>query len=622
MTVDNRILKILLTSLLFIYVLLVSLSPLYTDYDTDVYWHIKTGEVIFKERSIPQSDPFAYTAKDPLREKFLMSSYWLADLVLYLFYKVGDFTGVVALRALIISTTMLFIYLSIIKRGYLLTIPVLLLLLETMKSQSPKPNLFSYALIAAMIFFMERYRSERKRESQISLVIVMLLWANIHGTYIVGVGLLIVYIGSALLSSLWSQVRVTGGSSASPVRIDKGLFFTAVTAIAATLITPSGIQAYVVSATLYADPLHHEMITTLIAAHRNFFEFISVYRYSDLSLVIFCFFCALILIFSFLNITRKKSGLTEILLIISLTVLLLSAARMLSFFIIAGLMLSMGKERYNMISLKSGKNLDPMVLSFLSILIFSLLYFNFSARHPGDMKETLSTNLRVSRFLHENKIEGNMLNLAGMGNLFILKLFPDYKVFFSTRYMNMNVSKDALDMFMATSKKDDEHNSFLNNYFFYTQMLNKHVTQDLTKEYWYNLMDKYDIDFIVGRITEPSNGMLYTLFLKLMYDDKWKLIYADGNSVIMLKDNGRNEEILKKFPPLDLSAVFVEIIRENQYSYTDFSHESLSFAFAMKGEYKMAEEFAKSALKSNSMRHIARAVLSYIDFIKNKEESK
>ncbi len=617
MTIDNKLLKTLLTFLLFIYIFIVSLSPLYFGFDTDVYWHIKTGEIIFNERSIPQSDPFAYTPKEPLREKFLMSSYWLADLVLYLFYKVGDFTGVVTLRALIVSVTALFVYLTIIKRGYLLTVPVLLLLVESIRAQSPKPNLFSYALIAAMIYFMEQYRSQRKGRYQIFVAIVMLLWANMHGTYIVGVGLLAVYIFSALLSGLWTWKRESAGSFFSLKIFDISLILTAAAAIVITLFTPSGIQAYLVSAKLYANPTHHEM-AGLVAAHRSFFEFIGDSRYRDWSVVILCFFSALIFIFSFLNVTRKKAGLTEALLVVSLIILLLSAVRMKYFFIIAGIMVSAGKERYHMISFKTGKPLNNLVLTFLSILIVSLLYYNFPARHPGDMRETLSTNLRVSKFLLQNKIKGNMLNPANMGNLFILKLFPDYKVFFSTRYMNMNVNKDALDLFTATSEKDNEQRSFMNNYFFFLQMLNKRVDQDFTKEYWYNLIDKYEIDFIVGRITNPINGMIYPLFLKLMYNDNWKLIYVDGNSVIMLKDNGMNNEILEKYPPLDLSEMFSQIIKENQYRSTDFSHESLSFAFAMKGEYKMAENFAKSALESNSMRHIAKAVLIYIDLINNK----
>ncbi len=618
MVTDNKILKISLTSLLFIYVFLVNLSPLYTDYDTDVYWHIKTGEIIFNERSIPQSDPFAYTPKDPLREQFLMSSYWLADLVLYLFYKVGDFAGVVTLRSIIISITILFIYLSIMKRGYWLTIPVLLLFTETIRSQSPKPALFSYALIAGMIYFMEQYRFERKRRHQVSLVFIMLLWANMHGTYIVGVGLLTVYIGSALLKGLWVWKRESHSSSPLPKIFDRGLILTAGAAMAITLLTPSGIQSYLVSAKLYTDPAHHKM-ARLVVAHWNFFDFISDYPFSDLSLAIFCFFCALILIFSFLNVTRKRAGLTETLLILSLLVLLFSAIRMSSFFIIAGLMLSMGVGKYNMVSFKTGKRLNAVVLSFLAVIIVSLLYYNFPARHPGDMRETVTSNLEVSKFLLENKIKGNMLNFAYMGNFFILKLFPDYKVFFSTRYLNMDVNKDALDMFHAKSEKDNEHRSFINNYFFFLQMLNKHVEQDFTKEYWYGLMDKYEIDFVVGRTTDPLNGMLFPLFFKLMHDKNWKLIYADGSSVIILKDNGRNDEILKKFRPLPLSAIFPQIIMENRSIVTEYSHESMSFAFAMKGDFKRAEDFAKSAYESNSNCFLARAVLIYTGLMKNKE---
>ena len=79
-------LKLALIILLFATIFLRYLYPIYHGRDTDIFWHIKTGEVIFQEHGIPSTDPFTYTPKDPVREKILLHSYWLADLLLFLCY--------------------------------------------------------------------------------------------------------------------------------------------------------------------------------------------------------------------------------------------------------------------------------------------------------------------------------------------------------------------------------------------------------------------------------------------------------------------------------------------------------------------------------------------------------
>ena len=169
----------------------------------------------------------------------------------------------------------------------------------------------------------------------------------------------------------------------------------------------------------------------------------------------------------------------------------------------------------------------------------------------GKLLETDSIYLRLGTFLDENKINGNMLNREFTGNYIIFKLFPKYKVFMDSRYINTDVVFDGLNMFHAieeppTLKNLRDTNSLAE---ICIKRLKGADNEDFTKEYWHNLLNKYNIDFIVGRVTHPNSGRFFPIFLKLMNDNRWKLIYTDGNAVILVKDNHKNDKVIKKFPP-------------------------------------------------------------------------
>ena len=47
--------------------------------DTDMYWHLRTGQFILQTRSVPMSDPFSWTAVGTP----WVDVHWLSQVVLY-----------------------------------------------------------------------------------------------------------------------------------------------------------------------------------------------------------------------------------------------------------------------------------------------------------------------------------------------------------------------------------------------------------------------------------------------------------------------------------------------------------------------------------------------------------
>jgi hypothetical protein len=460
-----------------------------------------------------------------------------------------------------------------------------------------------------MIFLIERYREDLKKRYQIGLFIIMVMWANMHGGYIIGVGLLLIYVVTEAIVLLISLKKKKD--------IKKSLSFciTGVIAALATLINPLGIGLFTAISTRYLNPAQ-KLLVSRIETEMGLFRILKYYpnEMIYLSLVIVGF----ILVYTALHITRKRAGLAEISIVLALLMLSIVSVRALPIFLVGGLVLSGGRKSLPLFTLIMNKKTEIILLLLLTATLGFFAVKSLPREHPGTFSETDSIYISTGAFMGESKINGNMLNQELMGNFIIFKLFPQYQVFTDSRYLNVDVFFDGYDMFYAikepSSKKDSAYTKSLTEVSIAN--LKGDGGKDFSEEYWYRLLDKYKIDFIVGKVTHPRSGQLFPIFLKLMHDDTWKLVYSDGNAVIMIKDNGKNDSLIKKFPPKNKNLLYDEAIKETITKNTSQAYETLAYAFLMKGDIKNAEIFAENALAISKNRNIAKACLQFIDLLK------
>src|SRR5689334_7273875 len=80
-------------------------------YDSDSWWHLKTGQYVWEKHTLPVPDPFAYTtplnppvnAGEAATRYFNLTHEWLAQLLLYLAWKAGGFAAVILFRAFLLA---------------------------------------------------------------------------------------------------------------------------------------------------------------------------------------------------------------------------------------------------------------------------------------------------------------------------------------------------------------------------------------------------------------------------------------------------------------------------------------------------------------------------------------
>ena len=156
----------------------------------DFWWHLKMGEVIATTRSIPQVDSFSYTAEG---HPFVIQN-WLGELIYYWTYSLGGFPLLVFLGTVITLAGFLMMYVLCLDASRNARIVALVGFIASLGNYGfLRPQTYSFLLFAAFYMVLEQYR-QRRRDRLWILPVLMVLWVNLHGAFVMGLGLLAIYI--------------------------------------------------------------------------------------------------------------------------------------------------------------------------------------------------------------------------------------------------------------------------------------------------------------------------------------------------------------------------------------------------------------------------------------------
>jgi len=177
--------------------------------DAGVGWHIRTGQLILQTHAIPRLDPFSST----MAGKPWFAWEWLYDLgVGELDARLG-LNGVAWFSGVVIAAIFAGTLHWLIRRGVNLLAALTLVLLAlgaSMIHLLARPHLLSWLFVViwfVILDFCERNcLSRRGRIWLWILPLLMLVWANVHGGFLIGFVLLITF----WLAAAWNWFRSNG----------------------------------------------------------------------------------------------------------------------------------------------------------------------------------------------------------------------------------------------------------------------------------------------------------------------------------------------------------------------------------------------------------------------------
>ena len=225
----------------------VFIASLFRPYDADLGWHLKYGEYFFKNGKVLNDNIFS----TQMTNFHWVNSSWGTDLISYAAFHVFGFLGLTVLAAFIITLTFFF-FSSAFKLSFWeqsVVFPLIIYFEHPVNQVSFRGQLLSLMFLGALMLILAK-ASEKSKKYLLFLPPLFVLWANIHGEFLLGVGILISWVFFSMFISAVKSKRIFASMISQ-----KWLLAVVVVSILATLIHPFGYKIYTESVNHFNNPL-------------------------------------------------------------------------------------------------------------------------------------------------------------------------------------------------------------------------------------------------------------------------------------------------------------------------------------------------------------------------------
>ena len=488
---------------LFMYMAFSSGGKLLNDGDTG--YHIRAGEFILNNFSIPTCDSFSFIS--PALD--WTAHEWLAEVIMAAVHRYSGMTGLVLFFIFLISFSYSLLFKTIRYRSEHIVVSIAIVLLATASSQLhwlARPHVFSFVLMILWYDIIDSFQY-KNRNMLLFLPFIMLLWVNLHGGFMGGFILLGVYLAGNILTYFFCN---GGKGGVTGYRI-RAYSLTICACVVASLINPQGFHILTFPFALTGN--HYLM--------DNVGEFVSPNFHAN---YVKPFALLLLFTFSVMALSKNKPNVIEVLLVLVFTYMSLYSVRYIPLFAIiaapillrqvqnildssAGTIAEFLKKRSRIIS-----PIDHRAAGFVwpaaTVLVVVVLAGNGDLHYSFDQK---MKPVAAVEFLKKEIIQGNMFNNDEFGDYIIYSAYPMYKVFIDGR----------LDMYGTGNLKEYKRVSTF-------------------EPGWEKVLDKYSISWIIYNANSPLSRFLYR-------HGDWKLIYADEVTNIFVKNTMENQHLIRKY---------------------------------------------------------------------------
>lgn len=321
-------------------------------------------------------------------------------------------------------------------------------------------HMFSFLLFTLFVLILELYRLHGKKWLLAILPFLMLLWGNIHGGCLSGLGLILIYAVGEFLNKK------------NP--------------------TPYLITLIVSSIVLFVNPYGFEYVKFLFTAGTMSREWISEWA-SPFATTFYAFKFKIYFIFMILiallkgvenKFDLKNVDMTKLLLLVSTGYLAVMHTKLLPFFVILSAIFMFDDVLSILNKIRSLSLLanDKNKYVYAVILFISLSALNSA----NTSSNTISVNQKylpynAVEFLATNSVKGNILVDMTYGSYVGYKLYPNNKIFMDGRYEEVYFPDLLLEMKDFFRMNGNNFDKILTKYPTDIVLLQKNHTENLSK---------------------------------------------------------------------------------------------------------------------------------------------
>ena len=199
--------------------------------DPDYWWHLSTGEQIVETFSIPRHDEFSFTATGAS----LLNHQWLSEVLIYLSVSWFGYAATLGFFIAVTLASFALMQRLLLRLGTPRAVALGLIALAMLISApfwTVRPQLLSWFLLAVFLNTLVG----RNKPPWI-LVPVLALWANVHLGYILGLGVVSLW----LLSHVWLHFSGKRSIDVRGMGNLRGMALFVAACFGASLLNPNGV---------------------------------------------------------------------------------------------------------------------------------------------------------------------------------------------------------------------------------------------------------------------------------------------------------------------------------------------------------------------------------------------
>jgi len=153
----------------------------------DIFWHLAAGRWMLHNGRVLGTDPFSIDPSDRW-----VNVHWLFQLLVAGLHSLGGFGALSILKASVAAAIALLFAASLRRKvpaGWVLLCGLAMVLVMDDRLRA-RPELVTMLLMLVTIVLLEQVRGGASRLRLWALVPIMIVWANMHGLYVLGLGLI------------------------------------------------------------------------------------------------------------------------------------------------------------------------------------------------------------------------------------------------------------------------------------------------------------------------------------------------------------------------------------------------------------------------------------------------
>lgn len=445
--------------------------------DPDVWWHLQAGQDIISTMTVPATDFYSFSNTG---HKWVAHE-WLAEVIYFKIYDLAGYQGLLVFNSLILACAYFLLYrIAMFQSGGNAGISAILLILSSVLNSvfwMFRPHVPAYLLFVVFLYLL--YGNTAIRRNIAALPLLMVIWVNIHGSYIIGLVVTIIYLLSGIFRINLGRMK---GRDLSSKEIRMMVVVVAATALA-TLANPNTYHIL-----LYPfETVGSGMITS------NVLEWLS----PDFHQLGMKFFLAYILFtFFVIAVSRQVIYTDEMANLMIFTALSMFGARNLALLVFISLPV-LARHLSSLVK-REHRDFQVPALNIAAILVLAILLVSLWPR-PGTLEGHVGKGefpVEAVQYMKKNNLAGNVFNEYDWGGYLIWLRYPENRVFVDGR-ADIYADRVIPDYLKITAAGDEA----------------------------YPVFTRYDIDYVLMRRGQP--------FLRLLQDQGgWQKIYADETAVL------------------------------------------------------------------------------------------